>query len=119
MLLLETKDPRLANINVVHVVVSPDLRLARVYVGAPGTVEEAKGAIKGLEHAAGYLRSQIAQRLQLRCAPELAFELDESWKRGARIDELLNQLRSTGTVDAGADPGTASDPGLDDRDTEN
>lgn len=109
--MLETKDPRLANVNVVHVMVSPDLRLARIYVSAPGTLEEAKGAIEGLEHAAGYLRSRVAQRLGLRFAPELAFSLDESWKHGARIDELLNQLRSSVPGDASADPGMASNPG--------
>ena len=119
MLLLETKDPRLANINVVDVVVSPDLRLARVYISAPGTVDEAQDAISGLEHAAGYLRTQIAKRLQLRFATELAFLLDESWKRGARVDELLSQLRSSGSGDTSGDPGMAPNPGLDDGDAAN
>jgi ribosome-binding factor A len=116
LLLLESKDPRLANVNVVDVVVSPDLRLAKVHVSALGTPEEAKEAIKGLEHASGYLRRQVAQRLGLRFAPELTFTLDESWQHGARVDELLNQLRSAGAGGGSMGPSIAATPGRDGRD---
>jgi len=88
----EMRDPRLANVTVTGVEVSPDLKNASVFVSALGDREARAAALQGLQHASSYVRWQLAQRLQLRYTPELRFELDESWQRGARIDELLEQV---------------------------
>ena len=48
--------------------------------------------MRGLRHAAGFLRHELAQRLTIRHVPELTFQLDESIARGARVIELLNQV---------------------------
>ncbi len=86
------RDPRLAQVTVTGVEVTPDLRMATVYVTSLGDNEARQQAIKGLEHAASYLRRELAQRVDLRYMPELSFVLDESWQRAARIEALLDQL---------------------------
>lgn len=100
LLLIESKDPRLANVNVTEVLVSPDLRLAKIYITVLGGQEEANQALDGLAHASGYLRRQVFQRVQLRLAPEFMFLLDESWKHGARVDELLKQIHAAAPTSA-------------------
>lgn len=89
--------------------VSPDLKVATVYVSALGDHEAWDLAVKGLQHAAGYLRSELAQQLQMRFTPELRFVLDDSWERGARIDELLEHLPSALPGDEASDDNPRED----------
>jgi ribosome-binding factor A len=94
MLAGELKDPRLEISVVVNEVrIAPDGRHARVFVGARGTEEEQKGAIKGLEHASGFIRHEILERLQLRRVPDLHFTLDNSQEYTERIDQLLKLMK--------------------------
>jgi ribosome-binding factor A len=95
MLAGELKDPRLEISVVVNEVrLAPDGRNARVFIGARGTEAEQKGAIKALEHAVGFIRHEILERLQLRRVPDLHFTLDSSEDHAARIDQLLKQMKS-------------------------
>jgi len=89
------RDPRLAHVTVTDVEISPDLRLATVFISTLGDRESCNSALEGLQHASSYIRRELAQRLQMRLMPELRFSLDDSWERGGRVDELLEQLRST------------------------
>ena len=94
MLAGELKDPRLEGMVVVSEVrVQPDMKHARVFVHARGTSKEQSDAIKALEHAAGFIRSEIIERLQLRRLPELHFALDLSEERAARIEQLLKEMK--------------------------
>ena len=97
LLMLDARDPRLADVTITSVDITPDLLLARVYftVMAEGD-ERVAEAQAGLERATGFLRSQLAARLQLRLVPHLAFELDKSAAYGRRIDELLGELAKEG-----------------------
>jgi ribosome-binding factor A len=104
LLLTESKDPRVANVNVTEVMVTSDLKLAKIYVTVLGEAEEGKQALEGLEHASNYLRREVSRRVQLRLAPEFMFLLDESWKRGARIDELLQQIHAAAPVASADEP---------------
>ena len=70
-----------------------DLRHARVFIGARGTKDEQNGAIKALEHAVGFIRHEILERLQLRRVPDLHFTLDNSEEHVARIDQLLKEMK--------------------------
>lgn len=89
----QVKDPRVGFASIVDVEVSSDLRHARVYVSILGGEEERAGALKGLESATGFIRSEVARRIRLRHAPELSFRIDESIARGVRIAELLGKLK--------------------------
>jgi ribosome-binding factor A len=95
----EIRDPRLAYVTVTGVEISPDLQLATVFVTALGDHEARAAAVTALEGAAGYIRRELAQRLQMRVTPAVRFVLDESWERGARLDALLDSLRSSPSDD--------------------
>ena len=73
--------------------VQPDMKHARVFVNIRGTSKEQSDAIKALEHAAGYIRSEIIERLQLRRLPELHFTLDLSQEHVERIEQLLKEMK--------------------------
>ncbi|MDP9147236.1 MAG: 30S ribosome-binding factor RbfA [Acidobacteriota bacterium] len=94
MLVGELKDPRLEGLVVVSEVrVQQDMKHARVFVSMQGTNKEQTDAIKALEHAAGYIRREMIERLQLRRVPELHFTLDVSQEKVQRIDELLKEMK--------------------------
>jgi ribosome-binding factor A len=100
MLAGELKDPRLAGLaTVTEVRVSPDLKQARVYVSVLGTGAEQTSTIHGLTAAAGFIRHELTERLQLRRAPELHFVLDRSEEYGQRIEELLRQSKKAESTD--------------------
>jgi ribosome-binding factor A len=85
------KDPRVGFASITRVEVSGDLRHAKVFVSVMGNAEEQEGTMKGLKHAGGFLRHELASRLVLRYMPELAFRLDTSIEKGSHILELIRQ----------------------------
>ena len=94
MLAGELKDPRLEGMVVVSEVrVQPDMKHARVYVHVRGTYKEQSDAIKALDHASGYIRSELIERLQLRRLPDLHFTLDLSQEHVERIEQLLKEVK--------------------------
>lgn len=94
MLAGELKDPRLEGMVVVSEVrVQPDMKHARVFVSMRGSSKEQNDAIKALEHASGFIRSELIERLQLRRLPELHFALDLSQEHVERIEQLLKEVK--------------------------
>ena len=94
MLAGELKDPRLeGSVVASEVRVQPDMKHARVFISARGTNKEQSDAIKALEHASGYIRRELVERLQLRRVPELHFALDLSQEHVERIEQLLKQMK--------------------------
>ena len=92
LLMRDVRDPRLADVTVTEVRITPDLLIARIYYTVLGDAEQEREAAAALESATGYLRTQLAGRVRLRLAPELVFELDQSAAYGRRIDKLLDQI---------------------------
>ena len=92
----DVKDPRVSGkfISVTGAEVTPDLKFAKIYFSALGVsdTEGKKEIAKGLKSSAGFIRRQIAQKLNLRITPELSFIEDTSIKYGAHISELLNGI---------------------------
>ncbi|HTU34281.1 MAG TPA: 30S ribosome-binding factor RbfA [Candidatus Acidoferrum sp.] len=94
MLAGELKDPRLATpVTVTEVRVTPDLGTVRVFVQIAGDPSEQAATLDGLKAASGFIRHELVERLQLRRAPEVLFQLDESEEYGRHIDDLLRQAR--------------------------
>jgi ribosome-binding factor A len=89
---LRVKDPRIGFASITAVNVSRDLSIAKVFISVMGTPEEQRETMRGLRHAAGFLRHELAQRLTVRHVPEITFTLDESIARGARMLDLINQI---------------------------
>jgi ribosome-binding factor A len=87
---LELKDPRVGMITLTDVEVTRDNAHARVFFTLLGGEARAEEAQAGLQHAAGYLRSQLAKILNIRVVPQLHFEYDASVERGARISQLID-----------------------------
>lgn len=82
----DIKDPRISPLtSVVAVEVTPDLKYAKAYISVLGSPEEGKDTIKGLKSAEGYIRHQLAQRVNLRNTPELTFVLDQSIEYGINL----------------------------------
>jgi ribosome-binding factor A len=93
ILMRNVADPRLAMVTITAVDVDRELAYAQIYVVASGDDERMDEVLAGLEGAQGYLRSQLAVRIQLRSFPQLRFRWDASHERGARIEELLDSLQ--------------------------
>jgi len=89
----ELGDPRIGLATVTSVEMADDGRSARVMVAVQGSDEECQRSMEGLAAAAAFIRHEVADRLQLRRAPELFFLLDRSEKYSARIDELLKRTK--------------------------
>ena len=88
----EVKDPRVSEafISITGADVTPDLKFAKVYYSAlRGDKKEVKA---GLKSSAGFIRRQVAQRLNLRVTPEFTFVEDDSIAYGAHISKLLNSI---------------------------
>ncbi len=91
----EVHDPRIRNASLVGILaldVSPDLRRAVVRVSALGDESERQATVAALEHARGFLRSELARRLRLRVTPELHFELDRGAEHSQTISDLLESI---------------------------
>ncbi|MNL73959.1 Ribosome-binding factor A [compost metagenome] len=78
-------------ISVTRVKVTPDLKYAKVSVSILNS-KNIKTTLVGLKSSAGFIRSELAKKINLRNTPELVFELDESLEYGARIDSILSDI---------------------------
>lgn len=88
----EMSDPRVADVTVSEVIVSPDKRHAHVRIGLT-TGGDSNEALEALDHARGFLRRELAQRLETYRIPELHFEPDVSVSLGPRMEGLLKRVR--------------------------
>jgi len=92
IIMRKTKDPRVASVTVTDVEITNDLRLARVFVTTMLDAEQEREAFVGLGKAAGFIRSELGRRLNLRYTPELVFQKDTAGARGDRILSILDHL---------------------------
>lgn len=88
----ELRDPRLGFVTITRVEMSPDLRLAKVFVSVLGSEEEQQDSMAALQHAKGFIRKNIAEQVNLRFTPELAFRLDHSMEHADRVMRLLKDI---------------------------
>jgi len=91
----QVNDPRLASlISITKVSTSPDLRHAKVFISTMGDKVNKNEILQGFAAASGFLRRQLANRLNLKHMPELSFHLDDSIERGAEVIRLIEQVAS-------------------------
>lgn len=94
IIIRDLKDPRIGMATISEVKLSPDLRNAVVKVSVVGEEDSRKAAINGLDHAKGFIRRELGSRLSnLRFAPELRFQLDESVAYSVKISQILREVR--------------------------
>lgn len=92
ILLMEVSDPRLASVSITKVKVDRELAFANIYVSSLEGSQAADEIIAGLKHANGYLRSELAHRIEIRHTPRLRFYWDPSPEHADRIDQLIASL---------------------------
>ena len=97
----EIKDPRVGLVTIQSIDVSHDYAHAKVFITQLGDAKNAKACTDALNHAAGFLRHHLAERLGIRTMPVLSFVYDESVERGIHLSQLIDSaIRS----DSGAEP---------------
>jgi ribosome-binding factor A len=115
----ELKDPRFGFATITKVEVSSDLKYARVYVSVYGSPEEQRDTMRAFESSKGFIRRELAGRMNMRFVPELQFKLDPSIEYGDRISRLLEELKQEESrkmqaqqtaPDGSADEGTQDPP---------
>jgi ribosome-binding factor A len=98
------KDPRVGNVTVTAVILSPDLSGARIHVLPFAGAHSGDELLAGLRSAAGFLRGELARELKLRHAPRLEFQLDTAIESARRLTQLIDgALRSDRARDSGED----------------
>lgn len=110
-ILFELRDPRVKGVTVTRAEVSGDLQHAKIYVSVMGTDKEQQLTMHGLRHAAGFIQSKLASRLQTRFTPVVKFVLDEGVKKSIEMTRLINEAlaETVHPVEAGSADGTVEE----------
>lgn len=89
------KNPNIPSfVSIMSVSATNDLKYAKVFVSILGAEDEAKAAVKALNHSAAYIRHELSTELKdIRTVPELTFYLDNSMRYGAKIDAILGEIK--------------------------
>lgn len=112
MLLMEVQDPRLSGVSITDVRVDRELAYADVYVSAVEGHERSKEILDGLHSAAGFLRKELAARVELRVFPRLRFHWDPTPERADHIEKVLAELRENDpSLTATSNPENTEPPG--------
>jgi ribosome-binding factor A len=93
MLIREISDPRLKQIYVTDVKVDKELAYADIYVSAVEGVSRSADVLAGLESASGFIRKNLASRVELRTFPRLRFHWDMTPENADQIEKVLAELR--------------------------
>lgn len=117
-ILFELKDPRVKGVTVTRAEVTSDLQHAKVFVSIMGTASEQALCLHGLKHAAGFIQSKLADRLQTRYTPAVRFEIDKGVKNSIEISRLISEAlaesKPAGTAGDDAEDGDGDEAGQDD-----
>jgi len=89
------KDRRVGFITVTGVQLSPDLRHARIFVSLMGSETEKKESLDTLNHATGWIRHELGQRIRTKFLPDIVFLTDTSQDYGERIDQLIDKIHES------------------------
>ncbi|MFO7636430.1 MAG: 30S ribosome-binding factor RbfA [Clostridia bacterium] len=93
--LYDIKDPRLQGmVSVLNVTVTNDLSYAKIFISIMGGDEEKKESMKAIKSSLGFIRKEIAGRLNLRHVPELRFVYDDSIDKSFQINSILESLKN-------------------------
>lgn len=102
-ILSQVRDPRVRGVTVTRVEMAPDMRNATVHVSVMGTPAQQQVALRGLANSAGFLQSQIAEKIETRYTPRLRFELDGGVKHSLEIARVLGSVLPQAETDPSPD----------------
>ncbi|MBN1912731.1 MAG: 30S ribosome-binding factor RbfA [Pirellulales bacterium] len=103
-ILAELRDPRVRDVTVTRVEMSGDLRLAKVYVSVMGDEKRQELSLHGLKHAAGFLQSKLADRIDTRYTPRIDFILDQGVKKSIEVSRILKEVLPDDTLSESVSP---------------
>lgn len=106
-ILTELRDPRVRDVTVVGVKVSPDMREAKVSVSVMGDEAQQQLSLRGLQNAAGFLQSKIASRIDTRHTPRLQFVIDKGVQHSLLVGEILEKIKQEKASDSKEDADVA------------
>ena len=89
----ELKDPRMGFVTITGVEITKDLRDAKIFFSVLGKEQDYKKTQEALDSALGFIRTRLAQTIQLRFAPTIIFREDRSGEYSSRIEEVLNEIK--------------------------
>ena len=92
ILIFDIHDPRLSDVSITDVRVDRELAFADIYVSSLQGSDAAEDIIAGFKHASGFLRRELANRVDLRTFPQLRFHWDPTPEHAENIEKLLDQL---------------------------
>lgn len=97
----EIKDPRISPLtSVLAVEVAPDLKTCKAWISVYGDDQAQADTLAGLKSAEGYIKNQLARRINLRNTPEIRFIVDQSIAYGVKMSKLIDDVNSrTESVD--------------------
>ncbi len=95
ILLLESSDPRLKGVSITGAEVDRELAYADIYVTALEGSQRSQDILAGLDHAQGFLRSELAHRMDLRVFPRLRFHWDPTFEHADVIEKLLISIHES------------------------
>jgi len=87
----DIKDPGIGFLTILEVKMTDDLKIVKVYCSVYGDDEEKKKTIEALQRSKGYIKFLLGKRVQLKYMPDLAFTLDNTFDKVARIEEILRK----------------------------
>lgn len=93
LMIQAVNDPRLAGVSITGVKVDRELAFADVYISAPDGSQRSREILDALYHARGFLRNELANRVDLRIFPRLRFHWDPTPERADHIEHLLERIR--------------------------
>ena len=99
-IIADLKDPRIKDVTVTLVEVSPDMRQAKVHVSVMGDETKQQLSLKGLQNSAGFLQQKIANRIDTRYTPKLKFVLDKGIKNAFAVTRILDEVLPDSDEDA-------------------
>ena len=89
----EIKDPRISPLtSVISVEVAPDLKTCKAWISVYGDDHVAEDTLAGLRSAEGYIRRELARRINLRNTPEIRFIVDQSSAYGVKMSKLIDEV---------------------------
>jgi ribosome-binding factor A len=91
-IITDLKDPRISDVTVTFVEVSPDLRMAIVNVSVMGEEKKQNLCLRGLQNSAGYLQQKVGKRIDTRYTPKIEFVLDKGIKHSMIVTKILDEV---------------------------
>ncbi|MGC8972363.1 MAG: 30S ribosome-binding factor RbfA [bacterium] len=95
-IIFKMKDPRVKFVTVTDVAMSKDMRYAKIFISILGDEEEKKTTFLAIKNATGFIRTELAHKLEIRRIPEISFVLDDSIERGVKLANYIEKVTNEG-----------------------